>query len=90
MKMSWVQPEWLLCGALMFTSPAWGSMGQPEEPEAPNSEQRVDVDADLELKPSLAFLDYLGTLVKDGEAWVGPDDMPMPVDEAPSRTGDAP
>ena len=65
-------------------------MGQPKKPDADGPEEHLDVDADPASVPSLAFLDYLGTLIKDGDTWVGPDDMPMPADDAaPRREGDA-
>ena len=86
MKKSWVRPEWLVCGLLLLASSASGSMGQPKKPEPGTQDERLDPasdsDAELVLEPDLAFLEYLGTLVKDGETWVGPDDMPAPADEA--------
>lgn len=83
MKKSWVRPEWLVCGLLLLASSASGLMGQPKKPEPGTAgEPEVpDPDAQLVLEPDLAFLEYLGTLVKDGETWVGPDDMPASADE---------
>jgi hypothetical protein len=38
--------------------------------------------------PDLAFLEYLGTLVRDGDEWVDPSDIAPRRDEAPPPEDD--
>ena len=40
--------------------------------------------------PDLEFLEYLGGLVQEDEAWVGPDDMAVSAGRLPRRGGDDP
>ena len=64
----------------------WFGIGVSISAAAHTAEQTSTV----EQEPNIALLEYLGNLVDERGAWVGPDDMRGPVDprDAPSLPSD--